>query len=94
MAKDDSKTTTDHDTIKKWVEARDGEPSVVEETEDSGSGGGLLRINFPDYDENNLKSISWDKFFEIFDDSKLEFLYQEETSDGEQSRFSKFVKKD
>lgn len=94
MANQDSKKTTDHDTIKKWVEARDGKPAIVEDTEDSGKGGGLLRIDFPNNKSEELKEVSWDEFFKIFDDNNIEFLYQEETSDGEQSRFSKFVKKD
>lgn len=91
MAKSDSKTTKDHTTIKKWAEERDGEPAVVESTSNSGKGGGLLRINFPGYAEDNLKNISWEEFFRIFDENKLQFLYQEETKDGGESRFFKFV---
>ncbi len=91
MAKSDSKTTKDHNTIKKWAEKRDGKPAVVESTSNSNKGGGLLRINFPGYAEDNLKDISWEEFFRIFDDNKLQFLYQEETKDGGESRFFKFV---
>jgi len=94
MATQDSKKTTDHNTIKKWAEAREGKPAVVEGTEDNDKGGGLLRIDFPGYEGDKLTYISWDKFFKIFDDNNIEFLYQEETSDGEVSRFSKFVNKD
>lgn len=94
MAKHDSKTTTDHSTIKKWAEERDGKPAVVSQTKDNGKGGGLLRIDFPGYAEDNLEEISWDKFFDIFDENNLEFLYQEETKDGGESRFFKFVDKE
>ena len=94
MAKSDSKTTTNHSTIKKWAEARNGKPSVVESTTDSGKGGGLLRINFPGYAEDNLKDISWEEFFRIFDENDLQFLYQEETKDGSESKFFKLVNKD
>lgn len=90
----ESKTTKDHSTIKKWAEERDGKPAVVKGTGDTGKGGGLLRINFPGYAEENLEDISWDKFFTIFDENNLKFLYQEETKDGEESRFFKFVNKD
>lgn len=90
----DSKTTTDHNTIKQWAEERDGKPAVVESTANSGKGGGLLRINFPGYAEDNLKDISWEEFFRIFDDNDLQFLYQEETKDGSESRFFKFVSKE
>ena len=74
--------TTDHEEIKKWAEQRGGRPAKVEGTE------GLLRIDFREPDEN-LEEIPWSKFFEIFDENDLAFLYQAE---GE-SRFNKFVNK-
>jgi hypothetical protein len=91
MSQSDSKTTKDHSKIKEWTEARNGKPAVVESTSNSEDGGGLLRINFPGYAEDNLKNISWEEFFEIFDKNDLQFLYQEETKDGGESRFFKFV---
>ena len=91
MAKHESKTTKDHSTVKKWAEDRNGKPAVVESTSNSSEGGGLLRINFPGYAEDNLKNISWEEFFEIFDENNLQFLYQEEKQDGQESRFFKFV---
>lgn len=85
------KNTTDHDVIKKWVESRDGNPAVIvndgEKTE-------LLRLNFPDYDEDNLENIDWDKWFDIFDDRKLALIYQEKTREGETSNFNKLVSRD
>jgi len=91
-AKSDSHTTTDHKKIQKWAEDRGGKPSVVESTYKNGSG--LLRINFPGYAEDNLKDISWEEFFKIFDENDLQFLYQEETKDGGESRFFKLVNKE
>ena len=90
---DESQTTTDHDEIREWVEERDGEPAYVESTEDGDSG--LLRIDFPDEgDDENLDDISWDEFFETFEENDLAFLYQDETDDGETSYFSKFVSRE
>lgn len=83
-----SQRTTDHEEIKKWVEERQGTPSVVESTWDGKSG--MLRIDFGE-PEDSLTEISWEDFFRIFDESGLSFLYQDETADGEQSRFNKFV---
>jgi len=40
-----------------------------------------------------LEKVSWDEFFEKFDQSNLEFLYQEKTADGQTSRFNKFVRR-
>lgn len=96
MAEKDAKRTTNHDTIKKWIEDRDGKPAKVKGTENTGKSVGLLRIDFPDYDDNdkNLEEISWDEFFNIFDENNLNFLYQEKTEDGKTSRFSKFINKD
>lgn len=82
--------TTDHDTIRKWIEERKGRPSVVGSTAENGRKGGVLRIDFGEKDEA-LEEIEWEEFFQIFDDSKLEFLHQDKTADGKQSRFNKFV---
>lgn len=89
-----SATTTDHNTIRQWVEARGGSPAAVKATE-KGEDPGLLRINFPGYSgENRLENISWDEFFKKFDEKKLAFLYQEEKRSGEESRFWKFVSRE
>ena len=82
-----SHTTKDHDTIRKWAEARDGHPAKV----DTGGEGGILRIDFGE-PEDSLTPIGWDEFFEIFDENGLDFLYQDKTADGGTSRFNKFVK--
>lgn len=81
-----SNMTTDHDQIRKWVEARNGHPARVR---DEGPGG-ILRIDFDEPDAK-LEEISWDDFFRIFDENRLAFLYQDKTDGGRTSRFSKFV---
>ena len=81
-----AKTTTDHKTIKKWAEARDGHPAIIRH----GHEGGILRIDFGEQEEN-LEPISWDEFFKIFDENQLDFLYQDKTDGGKESRFNKFV---
>ncbi len=92
MNSGESKRTRDHDKIKKWAEKRDGKPAIVKGTK-SGDSSGLLRINFPGYEEENLENISWKEFFKTFEENDLDFLYQEKTQEGKISRFSKFVKK-
>lgn len=84
----ESKTTKDHAVIRRWAEQRGGKPAVVMGTE---GGGGILRINFPGGAEETLENTSWDEFFRIFDERQLAFLYQEDTAEGKQSRFCKFV---
>jgi hypothetical protein len=87
-----AKRTTDHATIRRWVEARGGRPASVAGTQRSGEEAGILRIDFPDrgHDEK-LTPISWDEFFQKFEESRLAFLYQNDTSNGRLSRFSRFV---
>lgn len=89
-----SKVTTDHDEIRKWVEERGGRPATVKRTGDE-KNPGVLRIDFPGYgDEDSLQEIPWEEFFEKFDEKKLAFLFQEETRDGKESRFFKLVNRE
>ena len=93
MSDKSSKTTTDHDEIREWAQARGGVPMAVASTGSHGDAG-VIRIGFPDApqaDDDNLEEISWDDFFEKFDESNLALVYQEETADGEKSNFSKLV---
>ena len=55
-------------------------------------GEGILRVDFREPDDK-LEPISWDEFFETFEDRKLAFLHQDKTADGKESRFFKFVKR-
>lgn len=89
-----SSTTTDHDTIRRWVEARNGRPATVTDTGDPDDPG-VLRIMFEGGDDHDrLEEISWEMFFDTFEESKLAFLHQDETKDGKVSRFFKFVRRD
>lgn len=82
-----AKMTTDHETIKQWVEARGGCPARVKGTGD-GRDPGILRIDFPGFSGvKTLEKLEWDEFFAAFEANELGFLYQDE---GE-SRFSKLV---
>ena len=87
-----SYTTTDHDVIRAWAEARGGCPASVEGTSGDDDAG-VLRIEFRD-DTGALEDVDWEPFFSTFDDRGLAFVYQEQTSDGAESRFNKFVRRD
>jgi hemerythrin superfamily protein len=83
-----AKTTTNHNTIKKWVEERGGTPARVKGTGADEDDPGILRIDFPGYSgEGKLEAIEWEEFFDAFEDNELAFLYQDE----EDSRFNKFI---
>jgi hypothetical protein len=86
-------STTDHDVIKQWAESRGGHPARVRATGDEDGKGdvGIIRIDFPGYSgEGTLEEISWDEFFEKFEEKRLALLYQ----DDEESRFNKLVSRD
>ena len=81
-----ARKTKDHDEIREWAESRGGIPTFVEGT------GGLLRIDFikgkkSGGREDSLEEVSWEKWFEVFDDRGLEFLFQPEGD----SRFFKLI---
>jgi hypothetical protein len=91
----ESKVTTDHEEIRRWVEERGGRPAVVKSTRGKGDETGILRIDFPGYSgEGSLEPISWEEFFEKFDREGLAFVYQEETASGQKSNFNKIVKRE
>ena len=86
-----SNTTTDHQTIRNWAEERNARPACVR-----GTGGeedvGMIRLDFPGYSgEESLEEISWDQWFEKFDESGLALVYQDATAGGERSNFNKLV---
>lgn len=83
-------STTDHDFIRKWIEERGGRPSRVRATERK-DGEGILRVDFAEPDES-LVPISWEEFFETFEDRELAFLHQDK-QEGKTSRFFKFVRR-
>jgi len=90
----ESKTTTNHDEIRRWVEERGGFPARVKETDKQGKGG-VLRIDYPGFTgEQRLERIGWEEFFAAFDENKLAFLYQDQLESGETSRFSKLIDRD
>lgn len=90
MSKASSHVTTDHDEIREWAEERGGRPATVEGTEGREEAG-ILRIDFQAHRNAKLKPISWEDFFDKFEESDLAFLYQEETADGDRSNFCKLI---
>lgn len=80
-----SLATTHHEVIRQWAEERGGVPATVEGTE-HGDHLGVLRIDFRDKD-TNLREVSWEEWFKTFDERRLNFIYQEQRTDGNQSNF-------
>lgn len=89
-----SRTLTDHEEIRRWAEERNARPSTVRRTH-TDDDTGIIRLDFPGYSGgDSLEEISWDEWFEDFEDRNLALIVQDETSDGEQSNFNKLVSRD
>ncbi len=83
-----SRVLTDHDAIRSWAAERGGRPSRVVGTGDKDDAG-LLRFDFGDTDDN-LEEISWDEFFETFEDRELGLICGVDPH----SRFNKFINRE
>src|SRR3954463_10288231 len=84
-----SNVTTDHDEIRQWAEERGAKPSAVRGT-GGGDDIGMIRLDFPGYSgADSLEEITWDDWFQKFDESGSAFLFQQPPADGQQSTFNK-----
>lgn len=96
MASRLSRTTQDHDEIRRWAEARHAIPCEVASTHQDGEAG-ILRFCFPKSRNRNdaaLHEIDWNQFFDKFDQNGLSMVYQEKTSTGSRSNFNKLIHAD
>lgn len=83
-----ARASTDHDEIREWAEEKGAHPAIVKGT-------GILRLDFPGFSgEETLAPITWDEFFERFEESSLALLYQDTTGSGRDSTFNKLVHRD
>lgn len=91
-----SKTTSDHGTIRRWAEERGAKPACVKDTDGQGDTG-RVRLEFLGYSSSNdesLQQISWEEFFQKFDERRLALVYQDKTAGGERSNFNKLVSRE
>jgi hypothetical protein len=78
--------TRSPEVVRAWAEERGGRPATVPGTEHDGRPG-VLRIIFDRKGNSELTEIGWDAWFASFSQRQLVFIYQETTSDGNQSNF-------
>ena len=92
----ESKITANHDEISRWTEERQGKPAVVRGTAGKDRDDlGILRIDFPGgAGEESLQGVNWEEWFSKFDGKHPGFLYQDQTSGGQTSRFFNRVARD
>jgi hypothetical protein len=92
MADGETRTTTDHEEIRRWVEEHGGRPATVRGTGDDEPG--VLTFDFPGgAGDDDLEPISWEEFFDKFEANGLALVYQERKADGEDSTFFRLVRR-
>jgi hypothetical protein len=93
-SKASSQVLTDHDEIQRWAEQRGAKPSAVRRT-GGGNDIGMIRLDFPGYSgADSLEEVTWDDWFDKFDESNLALIVQEKTARGQKSNFNKLVSRD
>jgi len=83
--------TTDHVTIRRWVEARHGVPAQRRAARDYGA---ALQIIFPEREApSSVMPMDWTRFFEEFERDELAFVHEQD-HDGEAGYYNRFVKRE
>lgn len=86
-----SQILTKHEEIRQWAEARGGSPARVKATGGKDDAG-IIRIDFPGYSgEQSLEHISWDEWFEKFEEKELALVVENQPPEGDKSHFNKLV---
>jgi hypothetical protein len=78
-------TTRCRELIQRWAQDRSALPATVAGSEHDGHAGSL-RFDFGQEDDR-LRHIGWDEWFEAFDARGMSFIYQDTTPDGALSKF-------
>ncbi len=80
------KLTTDRNFIIDWVRSRHGLPARISKITNAGIEK-ILSIHFPDCQEDvEADPISWEEFFDNFDQNHYVFIYQDKDRSGKPSR--------
>ncbi len=80
----ETETTTDHEEIRNWVESRGGRPATARSS--GGDHAGVLSIVFSGVAgiarPGGVDVISWEEWFDRFDEDGLAFSYEKRREDG------------
>lgn len=69
--------TVENPTIRSWAEKRGGKPAFLNH-DNTGRAGDMLKIIFPGETTENHDMLTWDQFFNIFEQNNLKLLYIDE----------------
>jgi len=87
--------TIDHQEIRRWAGARDAQPVLARPAEGEPPEA-PERLDFVLGDAappggTTHEPISWERFFELFDERELALLYRDEERDGSTSRAFRLI---
>jgi hypothetical protein len=89
-----TKKTTDHSEILKWAESQGAQPALVKDSA-SHYDPGVLRIRIPGSDLGpRVENLSWDVFFQKFDEERLALVYSEEPHAVPEHTHAKLVRRE
>ena len=92
-----SHATWDHDEIQQWAEERGAVPVRVKGTggRRGGKDIGMIRLDFPGFSgRGSLEEITWNEWFENFDENNLALVHSDRAAGGPRSNFNKLVSRD
>lgn len=85
-------TTTDPESIRRWIEQRDLAVGwVAEPTAEAPSS---LTIISDDTDTDSIKRLTWEEFFELFERNNLAFVYETDGESSDNREACRFVDRD
>lgn len=94
------KTSFDHNEIRQWAEKHNGTPQIIDHETAQGDKVGI-RINFPGHNDEELLSvdvkphdISWDEFFQIFDERGLALEYTDKIPEYDPNDSYRFLRRE
>jgi hypothetical protein len=94
-SKSSSRMLTDHEEIRRWAEERGAKPAAARDTGNEPDDPGIIRLDFPGYSgEGSLEQITWDEWFEDFEDNELALVVQDKMANGQKSNFNKLVSRE
>ena len=87
-----TETTTEHETIRNWIEERGS--TAAEVTEPAGDDPGSLAVIPEGTMDDSVRGVSWEEFFKIFDEEELAFVHQIDKEDPDEQWFCAFVERE
>ena len=84
-------TLTDHETIRRWAEARGVKPSAVAKPGNPDFEGVDICLAVPGFDDETVEPIAWPEWFRKFDDAELALLIED--ASRQPSTFNKLIRR-